>query len=449
METTILFRLSDDFTMLRFLEASFNTFFRRVAFENATDALLHVSTVLALMSKKKKSIRVPHVALLIETSKSFGREILLGIGRYSRIQGPWSIFVDEFGPGSKLPGWLKTWKGDGIIMRARNRKMAKSVAELGVPIVDTLQPWPTLEIGGVFTDDEMIGRLAADHLLERRLRDFAFVGVEGAQWSRSRRDGFVSTIKRAGFDVFIYSPVSRRRFRESWEGGQQDLADWLEGLPKPVGLMTAHDMRALCVFDACRRQDISIPEEIAIIGVDDDEVISAMADTPLSSVGHNGERIGFEAASWLDRVMRGEGAANTIHLVPPRLPTIRRSTDIVAVSDPALAKSLKYIRDRKGNTTVQQVANYTGLSRRSLERKFAENINSTPHEQIANERLNYAKLLLRDTNYSLESIAEQMELSSASYLSTFFKELTGITPGDYRQQTRVSDLSADYYPVSY
>ncbi|RCS54083.1 xylose operon transcription regulator XylR [Bremerella cremea] len=398
------------------------------------------------MLPPRVSNSVPHVALLIETSKQFGRDIIKGIGRFSRIHGPWSIYIDEFGPASRLPGWLKTWHGDGIIVRARNQTMAKAIAEVGVPIVETLQPWPSLGIGGVFTDDENIGQMAAQHLLERGLRSYAFVGVEGARWSRMRQTGFTKALHDAQHNVFVYSASSRRRAHDNWEGGQEDLANWISELPKPLGLMAAHDMRALCVFDACRRRQLSIPEEIAIVGVDNDDVICTMADTPLTSISHNSEQIGYEAAAFLDKVIRGSAQPRHIQLIPPRGISIRRSTDVHAVPDPIIAKSLKWIRDRKGNTSVQKVANHVGLSRRSLERKFADTIHTTPHEQIASEKLQHAKLLLQETSYSLEEIAAQMQFSSASYLSSFFKELTGMNPGLFRRQARRGGSLEEFYP---
>lgn len=143
--------------------------------------------------------QAPHVALLIETSKSFGRGLLLGIAKYTQAIEPWSIYFDEFGPHSKLPGWLKSWKGDGIIMRARNREMADAIMSLGVPVVDTLRQVPNLNVSGVYTDDALIAKTAAEHLLSRRVRHFAYVGVDRASWSiRPFHD---ADTRRAGKEV--------------------------------------------------------------------------------------------------------------------------------------------------------------------------------------------------------------------------------------------------------
>jgi LacI family transcriptional regulator len=384
--------------------------------------------------------------LLIETSKAFGRSLLLGVSRYSRTYGPWSIYFDEFGPDSKLPRWLKTWKGDGIIMRARNRDMADSVMELGVPVVDTLHQVAKLEVSGVYTDDALIARAAADHLLSLRIQNFAYVGVERASWSSRRGDAFASHLRNAGFHCHVYSPISRRRFAESWEGGQEDLAAWLGELPKPVGLLAGHDMRAMCVFDACRRAEISVPEQVAIVGVDNDDVICNMADPPLTSIPHRGEQIGYEAAALLARLMAGESKQPESITIPPLSLVVRRSTDVVAIDDPLMAVALKIIRNCNGDIGVDDLARRLGLSRRALERKFADTIAVSPHDQIISERLRRAKMLLQDTDFALEAVAQKLKMSSAAYLSTFFKKLTGQTPGEFRNECRLSTSGDVFYP---
>jgi len=389
----------------------------------------------------------PHVTLLIETSNAFGRGLLQGIARYARTRGPWSIYVDEYGPDSKTPRWIKTWKGHGIIMRARSRATADFLRSLGVPIVDTMQQVTNLGVPGVYPDDVATARLAAKHLLERQIRYFAFVGVEKANWSMRRRDAFVEALREAGYRCNVYSPISRRRFSESWEGGQEDLADWLAELPKPLGLMAAHDLRALCVFDACRRKQIAIPEQIAIVGVDNDDVMCQMADPPLTSIAQSVEQIGYEAAALLDRMMAGAEAPAEPILVPPKLLVTRRSTDIVAIDDPIIAAALKFIRDKGGSgLSVDQVAREIGMSRRGLERGFAKYVGRTPHEQIAMEQLQRAKQLLQDTDYTLDTISTKLGVSGAAYLSVFFKEQTGQTPGEFRKTSRVLARDEGFYP---
>jgi LacI family transcriptional regulator len=389
----------------------------------------------------------PHVALLIETSKAFGRGQLQGVARFVRTNGPWSIYVDEYGPHTKLPTWLKGWQGHGIIIRARNHETIEQVKRVGVPVVDTLQQIACDGVAGVYTDDAAIARLAAEHLLERQIRHFAFVGVEKSNWSRRRRDAFNEALRIAGYGCHNYSPISRRRFKESWEGGQEDLAEWLQELPKPVGLFAAHDLRALCVLDACRRVGIAVPEQMAIVGVDNDDVMCNMADPPLTSVAHRSEQLGYEAAALLEHLMNGGAPPAEPILIPPQSLITRRSTDIVAIDDPIIASALQFVRSCGGvGIDVEAVARHVGLSRRALERGFSRYVGRTPHEHISIEQLKRIKQLLQDTDYTLETIATKVGISSAAYLSVFFKERTGQTPGEFRHEARSIEAGDGFFP---
>ncbi len=380
--------------------------------------------------------RTPQVAVFVETSKSFGRGILQGISTYSRTHGPWSIFIDEWGPATSLPDWIKNWEGDGIIARIRSQQMADRLIESGVPVVDTLNQVPDLGLPGVYSDDFAIAKLAFDHLLDRHLRQFAFVGVERTNWSLRRRNAFAEIVHQHGFNCELYAPLSRRRFAESWNGGQEDLGDWLESLPKPIGLMAAHDLRALCVLDACSRRKIAVPEQVAVVGVDNDDVFCEVIDPYLTSISHQADQIGFEAAALLNRLMKGKAAPTSPLMLSPRNLHPRRSTDIIAVADPAIASALEFIRRNAcSQINVSSISRHARLSRRSLERRFMKLAGKTPHQLISEERLRRAKQLLIDTDFTLEKIATMAGFSSAAYLSVIIREHEGCTPTEFRQNT--------------
>lgn len=378
--------------------------------------------------------RMPHVALIVETSMAYGRGILTGIAKYVTAHEPWSIYVDQRGISEPPPTWLSDWNGNGVIMRAQTKRIAQAVADLGVPAIDTQHQFQNLNVPSVVADHKAIAQMAADHLCERHFRHFAFVGVERALWSKIRRDAYIDILRRAGFACYTYSPISRRRFNESWEGGQQDLAEWLQGLPKPLGVFAAHDLRALCVLDACRRAEILVPEQVAVIGVDNDETLCNLADPPLTSIKINFELIGYEAAALLDRLMQGKKPPKSPLTVSPLCVVTRRSTDIVAIDDPLTAQAIRFIHQHAcDGISVSDVAQHCSVSRRVVERSFGQFLGTSPHDQIVRAKLSRVKQLLCETDYSLDTIASKSGLSHAAYLSVLFKKEVGQTPGEFRR----------------
>jgi LacI family transcriptional regulator len=374
-----------------------------------------------------------HVALIVETSMAYGRGILAGVANYMAAHSPWSIYVDQRGLSEPPPTWLDDWNGHGIIMRAQTRRIAQAVEDLGVPAVDTQHQIPGLHVPAVIADHEAIAQMAANHLRDRHFTHFAFVGVERALWSKMRRDAFVAFLREKSLACHVYSPISRRRFTESWEGGQQDLAEWLQDLPKPLGVFAAHDLRALCVLDACRRIGLLVPEQVAVIGVDNDEALCKLADPPLSSVKIDFEYIGYESAALLDRLMQGKKVPKAPLAVKPQGVVTRRSTDVIAISDAITAQAMRYIHQHAGDRlSVQDIADHCAISRRVIERSFAQFLGSSPHEQIMRARVARVKQLLVETDYSLDTIATKSGLSHAAYLSALFKREVGQTPGRFR-----------------
>jgi LacI family transcriptional regulator len=395
--------------------------------------------------------KVPHVALIIETSTAYGRGVLGGIAKYVAAHGPWSIYVDQRGLNDPPPRWLADWKGDGVIMRAQTQSIAKLIAKLGVPAVDTQQQLSKLSAPSVICDHRAVAEAAVKHLLERHFTQFAFVGVERALWSKLRCDRFVECVRRTGHKCHVYAPLSRRRFAESWEGGQIDLQEWLESLPKPVGVMAAHDLRALCVLDACRRGGLAVPEQVAVIGVDNDETLCRLADPQLSSVKLNLEVIGYESAALLGHLMRGRKPPKNPIVIKPLDVVARRSTDVIAIDDTITAQAMRLIHQHAcSGLTVADVAEHCRVSRRLMERSFRLSLKTSPHEEIVRAKVARAKQLLSETDYALETIAAKCGISHAPYLSVLFKRETGSTPGEFRQQASEDGrrFSADVRPTN-
>jgi LacI family transcriptional regulator len=395
------------------------------------------------MAAKRKPFAQPHVALIIETSKIYGREILSGITEYMRLHGPWSIFATERGQDDPDPPWLSTWSGDGILTRSVNLDLCKAAQGAGIPVVSLRHlterpPFPT-----VFPNQYTIAIRVAEHLLERGIRNFGYVGVPGNKgWERLRREEFIRVIHERGFaNIALRSILAEPNL--SWERQQEQIGKWVESLPKPVGIMVSHDTQGIQLLDACRRRGVRVPDDVAVVSVDNDPVLCEIASPPLSSLDQNVRKIGFEAAALLDRLMTGQRVDPSNFFFEPGEVVTRQSSDIISVSDPRLANAIKFVRQNACNgVDVDAVARAAGMSRRLLEQKFAEVIGRTPLEEIHVSQLRRVKQLLLETDYPLSQIAELSGFNYQEYLVRFFKRYTGTTPGKYRLQNRFNNTSS-------
>src|SRR4051812_45313657 len=288
----------------------------------------------------------PHVALIVETSIHYGRQILRGVTRYLRSHQSWSVFLEQRELWSAPPAWLKQWRGDGVICRKTTPELADALFKAGLPLVDLNDTCPPLGPPKIQSDHEAIGVLAADHLLERGFRHFAFCGFSEQMFSTLRRDGFVRRLAERGHTCHLWESPWVGPQARTWEREQAQIGRWLTSLPVPVGLMACSDQRGQHVLDACQRLDRAVPEEFAVIGVDDDAVLCNLCHPPLSSVIPNPERVGYEAAALLDRLMSGKPAPTPQLLIEPVGVQTRQSTDVLAIDDRAVASALRFIRER-------------------------------------------------------------------------------------------------------
>jgi LacI family transcriptional regulator len=374
------------------------------------------------------------VALIVETSLAYGRGILCGVSKYMATHEPWFIYVDERSLDDPPPNWLRKWGCDGVIMRAQTHRIAQMVADLGVPAVDTLHQLAGVEAPVVTSDPIAIAQLVSDHLWERHFEHFAFVGVEGALWSDARRDAFVRILANAGYECDVYCPQARARGPANWERDQKSLMNWLCALPKPVGVLAPIDLRARQVLDACRSSRLIVPDQVAVVGAGNDEVLCNLAEPPLTSVKLNFELLGYEAASLLDQLMKGKRQPDKPTTIKPLGVATRRSTDIVAIDDALTAQALRYIQDQACNgIKVAEVVAHCGASRRVLELNFEKFVGISPHEYIVRRKIARVKQLLLETDYSLDTIATKCGFPHAPYLSVLFKKNTGQTPGEFRR----------------
>jgi LacI family transcriptional regulator len=382
----------------------------------------------------KSSIKV---ALLIETSNAYARGLLRGIMSYRREHRSWSFHLSEHNRGDRPPGWLKHWNGHGIIARVENKAIAEALRDLRIPIVDVSAARLIPSLPWFETDDGAIAHLAAEHLLERGFRQFGYAGDPRFNWSNWRCEHFQNCVRAAGYECAVYRPS--RTLRPGDDAQVDDLAAWIARLPKPIGIMACYDLRGQQVLDACRRVEVAVPDEAAVLGVDNDDLLCELAEPPLSSVIPNTHRTGYEAAQLLDEMMAGRSVKGETHLISPIGVATRQSTDVLAIDDRNVARAIHFIRRHAcDGIKVKDVLRAVPHSRTLLENRFKKLLGRTPHEEILRVRLNRVKQLLVETDLSLEQIAERSGFPHVEYLSVAFRREVGLPPSQFRARDRPS-----------
>jgi LacI family transcriptional regulator len=364
------------------------------------------------------------VALIVESSITFGRGVLRGIARYLREHEPWSIFLEQRELGAALPEWIGEWEGDGIITRSDDPRIRKA----GLPTVGLYDRAPDrLGLPMILNDNRAVGRLAARHLVDRGFTRLAYFGVRGEVWSEERLSG----VREVAGEVAVHASSG------GWEPSQERLRRWIASLCPPVGLVAANDIHGLRALDACRRAGLGVPEEVAVVGADNDAELCELSDPPLSSVAFNPDHVGYLAAELLDRMMRGARAPRRPARVEPLGVVARQSSDILAIADPYVAKALHFIRRHAfEGINVRSVLREVPLSRRALEHRFRRALGRTPKAEIRRLLVERAKNLLATTGLSVARISEQLGFHQPAYLSAVFRAATGQTPARFRRSSR-------------
>jgi LacI family transcriptional regulator len=374
-----------------------------------------------------------HVMLIIETSKVYGRGLLDGIGRYAMAHGRWSLYVEERGLEEEPFRLLRSWKGDGIIFRSTSRAMVRAIRRKGVPAVDTNSAVIGHGFPLVYADENRVAQLAVTHFLERHFEHFAFCSIEKMRWVQWRREAYLRELARLGLTAHVLTAETSGEL--TGEQQQRRLAAWVAEVPKPIGILAANDVCGMRLIAACRTAGIRIPEQVAVLGVDNDEVLCRLTSPPLSSIDPDSPTMGYRAAALLDDLMRGTAAPVDPIWIPARGVVTRQSTDTLAIADEDLAKAMAFVRERAClGIGVEDVVASVGTSRATLERKFAAYLQTTPRQAILRVQMERVRCLLAETDYALEEIAAWTGYKSQSHLSVAFKREFGLTPGEYRKQ---------------
>src|SRR5688500_9742217 len=332
-----------------------------------------------------------HVALLVETSNAYARGLLMGVRSYAEARGGWFMYLAEHSRQETDFSWLEGWRGDGVLARIENPETAAFIARLGLPTVDLSAAQLLPQLPGVETNDDTISRWAVEHFEQRGLQHFAFCGDERFAWSVKRAARFAEHVRTHGATAHEHRMVSsgmRSADREA-------LATWLAGLPKPVGVLACYDIAGQEVMEACTLAGLPVPDAVAVIGVDNDELIGNLTSPPLSSIELDTKQMGYLAAELLDQMMDGHSLEPGLRLIDPTRVVSRQSSEILAVDDPLVADALRYIRDRsEQHVTVADVLRHVGLSRRALDQRFVRIVGRTVHHEIVRVRMDRVAVLL-------------------------------------------------------
>ncbi|HWB09649.1 MAG TPA: substrate-binding domain-containing protein [Pirellulales bacterium] len=376
------------------------------------------------------------VGLIFGYGLGFYRDILHGVKAFAADRPHW-VFTPIAPDCRALESPLAKVQ-DGFIAHIFTDSLAKTLRPLRRPVVNVSGVLPELRFPRVVVDHEAIGHLAARHLLDRGVRQFAFVGYPQHAFSLGREAGFRDEINRAGYEVAGFHDRLQKPSDPTglWRWNDALLA-WLASLAKPVGLLASHDSQGVQLSEYCRHLGLRVPDEVAIVGVDDDDLLCDLARPSLSSVALPGERIGHEAARMLEQLIAGERlASQQVVLAPVRL-AVRASSDIQALPDADVAAAVRYIRDHSHEPIdVRDLLAAVPVSRRSLERRFRRYLDRGIWEEIRRAHLERAKMLLVDTDLPMSVVARRSGFSDSRQLSIVFRQSTGGTPTQFRQQHR-------------
>lgn len=334
---------------------------------------------------------------------------------------------------------MRAWGGTGIIARIPTARIARAILKTGLPVIAgplsarQLAPSnPLSKLSEIRANGEAISFMAAEHLMERGLRHFAFVGASHkANWVERRQHSFAERLAAAVFTCAVYPlpPASD----QDWGREQKRLGRWLRAQPKPLGVMAALDARGRQVIEACMESGLRIPDEVAVIGVDNDELLCELCDPPLSSIALNSEKAGYEAAQLLERMMRGEKVPPRCISIEPTHVVARQSTEIAATDDLKIADALRFIRHEANRPlSVSDIAGHIGLSRRSLELRFRRALGHTVLTEIRRAQMERVRAFLVETDWTLKKIAARCGFANGNYLGKIFRRECGETPHSFR-----------------
>ncbi|MCZ2720148.1 DNA-binding transcriptional regulator [Marinomonas sp. 15G1-11] len=381
--------------------------------------------------------------LVFNANKVYDRQIVEGIGEYLQAaQCDWDIyFEDDFR--YRLDS-LKSWKGDGIIADFDNPEVEEILKETDIPMVAIggsyhhKDDYPRLPY--VATDNAALVKLAYEHLKRKGLPQFAFYGMPDtsySRWSKEREHAFIEQVSSDGYHPHVNQGLCTTA--ELWDTAQQNLESWLQSLPKPIGIIAVTDSRARHLLQACDHLNILVPEEVAVIGIDNESMARYLNRTALSSVTQGCKQMGYEAAKILHRMLSGYAVENSLMIVDPTGIEERQSTDYRALRDPYVIQAMHFIRHNAcRGIKVAQVVDSVGISRTNLETRFIDEVGCSMHEQLHMTKFYRACELVTSTDLAFDEISRICGYPSVQYMYTVMRKNIGMTPGEYRVSSRLN-----------
>ncbi|OHB51459.1 MAG: hypothetical protein A2Y12_08565 [Planctomycetes bacterium GWF2_42_9] len=381
------------------------------------------------------------VMIMVSRSDPFGYNFTRGIIEFSKLNGAWNLTTQlppylEKQNSKNKPIVLKDVGFDGAIAYIPNQDNAKKVSFRGLPaiVAHFTEESKLYNIPYIICDNNAIGKMASDFFVERGFRNFAFYGFRVFEWSMQREQSFTQANNLLGLSTDIYL-TSSDEFTKNTPQEKQKLSNWLKKTPKPIAILAANDDLGIRLVQICQENNIKVPSEIAVLGVDNDEIECNLTTPSLSSISYNSKDAGFQAAQLLDSLMNGEKINQQIIPISPIEVINRQSTNIFAIDDKDILKALDYIKNHsRSMLQVEDIASAAGMSRRNLARKFKTHIGISIHNAIKQARTEDIRHLLIDTDLPITQIAKSLGFTDASHISRYFKFETGISPVEYRKK---------------
>ncbi|MEM1166112.1 MAG: DNA-binding transcriptional regulator [Planctomycetota bacterium] len=380
----------------------------------------------------------PHVAVLVDTATGWGRRLIEGVHAYVRSTTRWRVWIDAHGreDALRLP---EGWAGDGVIARINSEPMARHLEDAGVPVINV----SSIELDGVRNfprvtlDTAATARLAFEHFAERGFRSFGYCGPSRLAYVSQLVSAFERVVRTKGHTCDVFDPSGGEHDDIAWGAQIMALCRWIETLPKPVAILCWATFRAQEVLEACFRLGVDVPEEVAVLAGDDDDLICDITFPPLSGVVTPSEQIGLKAAELLQKLMMGEPEPErALELLPIGVMT-RQSTDTLAIDDEPVAQAVRFIRENSTRPIqVADILKKVPVSRRVLERRFAQVLGRSPAEEIRRIRLAHAARLLIHTDLPIPEVAARSGLGTPQYLGRLFGRYYDMSPRRFRDQAR-------------